>query len=304
MIAMVGKGISHPKLPLRQTIRLSYSSYFEHFRDGLRISAFWLAIAAMFDAAMGWMQATWMAHIVEDPRAGPDLTPPVEMTVLDNIGSVVVVFACVSIAVAWHRLLLLEERPGRSGGNLATSALWLYASAAIVICLLAAIPFLALLLATWAFDWAPASSEAIEPQTPFLIAAAIAAYATGAAILLRLCLLLPACAIGDLTLTITGAWRRSRGNSWRLFWGIVACIGPTAVIVGVVFLIMVSIVTGHVRTNALQHFAPPISAVSLSPGTVLLTFWIQVRIAFAVRKCRAGIFRFGSQVWYISIARP
>ncbi|MDE2331369.1 MAG: hypothetical protein KGK16_11390 [Bradyrhizobium sp.] len=241
MIAMVGKGISHPKLPLRQTIRLSYSSYFEHFRDGLRISAFWLAIAAMFDAAMGWMQATWMAHIVEDPRAGPDLTPPVEMTVLDNIGSVVVVFACVSIAVAWHRLLLLEERPGRSGGNLATSALWLYASAAIVICLLAAIPFLALLLATWAFDWAPASSEAIEPQTPFLIAAAIAAYATGAAILLRLCLLLPACAIGDLTLTITGAWRRSRGNSWRLFWGIVACIGPTAVIVGVVFLIMVSI---------------------------------------------------------------
>ncbi len=228
--------VSHPKLPLWRTIRLSYSSYFWHFGDVLRISVFWLATTAMLDAAMGWMQASWIAHMLANPQGRPDLTQPVEMTVLDNIGSAVVVLASISIAVAWHRLLLLEERPGRSGGNLVTSALWLYVGAAIIICLLQAVPFLALLLAIWVFGWTPTAGEVIEPQTPFLIAAAIAAGAGGTAILLRLCLLLPACAIGDLTLTIKGAWRRSRGNSWRLFWGIAACIMPSAVLVGLVFL--------------------------------------------------------------------
>lgn len=242
MTTIIGaKGPSDPKLPLWRTIRLSYSDYFQQFRDVLRISVFWLAITAMFDAAMGWMQASWMAHVLANPRARLDLTPPVEMTVLGNIDSVAVALACVSIAVAWHRLLLLDEQPGRSGGNLVTSAPWLYVGAAIIICLLAAVPFLVLLLAIWAFGWTPASSEAIEPQTPFLIAAAVAAYAAGVAILLRLCLLLPACATGDLTLTIKGAWRRSRGNGWRLFWGIAACIAPSVVIVGLVFLIVMSI---------------------------------------------------------------
>lgn len=47
----------------------------------------------------------------------------------------------------------------------------------------------------------------------------------------------------------------------------------------------------HVRTNAPQHFARRIGAVSLSAGTVLLTFWIQVRIAFASANVSAGIFR-------------
>ena len=126
MTTIIGaKGPSHPKLPLWRTIRLSYSDYFQQFRDVLRISVFWLAITAMFDAAMGWMQASWMAHVLANPRARLDLTPPVEMTVLGNIDSVAVALACVSIAVAWHRLLLLDEQPGRSGGNLVTSAPWL-----------------------------------------------------------------------------------------------------------------------------------------------------------------------------------
>jgi hypothetical protein len=58
----------------------------------------------------------------------------------------------------------------------------------------------------------------------------------------------------------------------------------------------------HVRTNAPQHFAPPISAVSLSGGKVLLTFWIQIRIAFAVRKRQRRDFSFGSRVYFNSAA--
>jgi hypothetical protein len=167
MTAIVGaERVSHPKLPLWRTIRLSYSSYFQHFGDVLRISVFWLATTAMLDAAMGWMQASWIAHVLANPQGRPDLTQPVEMTVLDNIGSAIVVLASVSIAVAWHRLLLLEERPGRSGGNLVTSALWLYVGAAIIICLLQAVPFLALLLAIWVFGWTPAAGRRDRTSDP------------------------------------------------------------------------------------------------------------------------------------------
>src|SRR5690242_298470 len=88
-----GKGASYPKLPLWRTIRLSYSDYFQHFRDVLRISGFWLAITAMFDAATSWMQASWMAHVLTNPRARLDLALPVEMTVLGNIDSAAVALA-------------------------------------------------------------------------------------------------------------------------------------------------------------------------------------------------------------------
>ncbi len=45
---------------------------------------------------------------------------------------------CVSIAVAWHRLVILNERPGCSGCNIATKDLWRYVAAAIALFL---IPF-------------------------------------------------------------------------------------------------------------------------------------------------------------------
>jgi hypothetical protein len=42
----------------------------------------------------------------------------------------------------------------------------------------------------------------------------------------RLSLLLPARAVGDLDLTFKETWKRTRGNTWRMFWGIVACTAP------------------------------------------------------------------------------
>jgi hypothetical protein len=42
-------------------------------------------------------------------------------------------------------------------------------------------------------------------------------------VFLRLSLLLPARAVGDVNLTFKETWKRTRGNTWRLFWGTVAC---------------------------------------------------------------------------------
>ena len=225
-----------PKLPLWPTIRLSYTSYFRNFSDVLRISALWLSLMAVLNAGTGWMQATWMTRVMADPTPRPNLSEPLEMTVLGNISSVVMAFAAVSIAVAWHRRLVLDEPPGRSGGNVGTLGLWRAIAVTIVVCVIAAAPALTLLLVISVFGWMPAADDVIAPQTPALIAAFVIADVAGIIILLRLCLLLPANATGNFTLTVKGAWRLSRGNAWRLWWGIVACALPPFLLVGLVFV--------------------------------------------------------------------
>jgi hypothetical protein len=46
----------------------------------------------------------------------------------------------------------------------------------------------------------------------------------------RLWLLLPAQAIGNTSLTFKQAWNRTRGNVWRLVWGVAATTLPMVVI--------------------------------------------------------------------------
>jgi hypothetical protein len=54
---------------------------------------------------------------------------------------------------------------------------------------------------------------------PVILLLSLAAFA----VMLRLSLLLPARAVGDLGLTFKETWNRTRGNTWRIFWGIAAC---------------------------------------------------------------------------------
>jgi hypothetical protein len=53
------------KLPLRRTIALSYSSYFHHFADVLRISWLWMLAAGMLTAVASWLQAGWLQALAE-----------------------------------------------------------------------------------------------------------------------------------------------------------------------------------------------------------------------------------------------
>jgi hypothetical protein len=260
-----------PRLPLWPTIRLSYTSYFRHFGDVLRISALWLSLMAVLNAGTGWMQAAWMTRVMVDPRPQPNLSEPLEMMLLGNISNVVIAFAAVSIAVAWHRRLLLNEPPGRSGGNIATLGLWRYIAVTIVVCVIAAAPALAVWLVVSAFGLMPAADDVIAPQTPALIAAFIVAYVAGIVILLRLCVLLPANAAGNFTLTVKGAWRLSRGNAWRLFWGIIACALPPFLLVGLVFVgtILLPMANGMYRVQWAVA-----SAIATCCGLIAWPIWI------------------------------
>lgn len=219
------------KLPLWSTIRLSYATYFQHFGDALRISALWLPLIAILAAMAGWLQASLVVEMMAKPQLKVDVSQPVHMLLLGYAEHLLLACAAISSAVAWHRLLLLNETPGLSGGNFATRSLWRYVGIGIVISLIAALPVVGVLLPMSMLGLLPAAGQA----PPASITVVVVAYMVGIALMVRLCLLLPARAAGDVNLTFNDAWRRTSGNVWRIFWGIAACALPSFLLTDLIF---------------------------------------------------------------------
>ena len=165
---------------------------------------------------------------------------PLETALLIELAHALLLFAGVSIAVAWHRLMILGERPGLSASNIATGNLWRYIGIGLVFILITILPFL--LLAVPMFYILPsAGAPAAPPPTGFfalvLTVVVLSWFATAA--VLRLSLLLPARAVGNFSLTFKQAWNRTRGNTWRMIWGIAFCTVPLLLLAQVGFVLTV-----------------------------------------------------------------
>jgi hypothetical protein len=119
---------ANAKLPLWDTICRSYSSYFRNLPDVLRISWMWLAIAAPLMGIAAWLQISWMKDFMANAKPGMPpqaflVSRPIETIVLGHVANLGLIFAGVSIAVAWHRQIILGELPRFSGSNVATKSL-------------------------------------------------------------------------------------------------------------------------------------------------------------------------------------
>jgi hypothetical protein len=231
--------LPYPKLPFWDTVSLAYSTYFRHFIDALRASWLWLVVAAAFTSVASWQQWSWMATNMANLKAGVSLqmSKPTETVVLLNLDNIFLLLAGVSIAVAWHRLMILNEQPRFSGSNVATRDLWRYIVVAITLFLIFFLPVAAVMLPTFHY-LLPAPSAATRPAGFFpLFLLGVIVYAVGAAVAFRLTLLLPARAVGNVDLTFRQTWDRTRGNIWRLFWGIVVTTMPPLLIAQIVFLL-------------------------------------------------------------------
>ena len=257
----MGGGVA--KLPLRETIKLSYSSYFNNFGDVLRISWLWLALVVPLMGAASWLQLSWMAGAMANlKRSGPlppDAPPmpplPVVTMLLGGAAPIAVLLATLSIAVAWHRRMILDECPGVSGSNLMSGNVWRYAGAAMAVGLLALLPIGVIALPMFlvmGFVSPGVAQAPMPPQVPVLAAALFIGYIAAIAIGLRLILLLPARAAGDMALTFRQAWERTRGNTWRLLWGTVA----TTVPLGIVGVAVIAAVLGFPNADLMKLDGP------------------------------------------------
>jgi hypothetical protein len=257
-----------PKLPLGEAISLSYAWFFQRFPDVLRISWVWLVLGGALFGITNWLQWSWMATVMAGAPNGVRLvhpaTPP-GTGFLMLLAYLVMTVGTASIAVAWHRRIILDEQPGLSGGNIVSGALWRYISIGIVLVLMATLPALIVVLPTAAMviPKAPAQPTA---ATFLLIPLVVVAYVAGLAILLRLSPLLPARATGDRSLGFAQAWRCTRGNTWRLFWGLIACSVPPLIVLQIISLLIMTAI-------GFQQFAPsaPLSGAALTVPAMGLT---------------------------------
>jgi hypothetical protein len=224
----------HPKLPAWTTVRHSYSSYFRHFSDVLRASWLWLIAVAALTSVAAWQQWSWMATAIAN-HAYPQMPKPAEMILLSGLSTALALFAGVSIAVAWHRLLILDERPGPSGSNVTTKDLWRYVLVGLALCLIVSWPALALTFP--ALIALPPVGHG-SPSATFILTIMLGSLfqVAGGVVVLRCLMLLPARAIGNTGLTFRQAWNRTRGNIWRLFWGVWLTIAPPLLIAQIAFL--------------------------------------------------------------------
>jgi hypothetical protein len=239
-----------PKLPLGESISLSYAWFFRKFADVLRISWLWLVLSAILIGAGSWLQWTAMAHAFANAAKGTirpaqlQMPSPLSVVLLLGLAYLVMMFGTTSIAVAWHRRTILGEQPGLSGGNIVTKPLWRYIGVGIAIALITFLPIAVILVPT-ALILGPATHGTSGNQPSGIAIALIvlivfALYITALAIMLRLSVLLPARATGDLTLTFRQAWRRTRGNTWRMFWGLIACSVPPAIAMQIIFVVVMA----------------------------------------------------------------
>jgi hypothetical protein len=237
--------LPYPKLPFWRTVGLSYSTYFSHFIDALRASWLWLVVVAVLTGFGSWQQWTWMATAMADLNPNqplPQIPKSGEMGVLLNVDNILLLLAGVSIAVAWHRLMILNEPPGLSGSNVATKNLWRYIVVAIALFLTQFLPIAAMMFLTFYFlPPAPGVRTSLPPGFLPIIVMIIAAYVLCAAATIRLTLLLPARAVGNTDLTFRQTWNRTRGNIWRLIWGIAATTLPPMLIAQVGFLTLMGV---------------------------------------------------------------
>jgi hypothetical protein len=229
------------KLPFWDTVSLSYSTYFANFIDVLRASWLWMIVAAVFTYFASLQQWTWMASAMANIKPGlpPHAVRPLDMALFIETDNVLVLLAGVSIAVAWHRLMILGEHPGFSGSNLVTKNLWCYILYAIALLLIMASPLLVIML-PFAYLLIPTTSVSTPPAGFFIVG--LFAYVlciVTSVIAIRLSLLLPAQAVGNTNVTFGQAWARSRGNFWRLAWGYAFTTTPMLFVMQIAMLAIV-----------------------------------------------------------------
>ena len=135
-----------------------------------------------------------------------------------------------SIAVAWHRLLMLDRMLPFSAGNFASGRLWRYILTGLLITLVVCVPagvavtlvfMIAIKIAPSLFSSDPVSTATVCASVLVICGLALLAGA-------RLSLALPGLATDQRPRSIASAGRFGRGSSWRLFAGLTVCLVPWA----------------------------------------------------------------------------
>src|SRR5262245_8365043 len=225
------------KLPVWHTVRACYATVARNLGQLVRISWLWLLIMLPVYAAINWMD--WALREASGVLSPGDLIAVIELPFL------------ASIAVAWHRLILREERVTAPAYLRLDGMVWLYALYSLLLMILVAAPSVPLLIRI-AHDGAlggpvtlggpvavmQGANRDLVASFAFVVAvqAIVILLSVMVAVLVpRLSLVLPALAVGE-RLSPVQSWRMTRGNTLRLALATLLCTLPAYLLVVLVLL--------------------------------------------------------------------
>jgi hypothetical protein len=190
-------------LPIWDAIKTAFRHFFGHLTLFEAAAWPWLAILAL-----------WKAVAV---GLGLPEQQPVTVQIVELAWQWI---TDIAVAVAWHRAILLDEpAPGRPRFGRAE---FRFLAVGLTLTLGMIVPFLPAAYATGA--GAPQAAIAGWAMLGAIIASIVAVLAA------RCYLALPGAAIGS-GVGLVASWRRTRGNGWRLFWGVVGSALPGSAVV-------------------------------------------------------------------------
>lgn len=223
-------------LPVWSTVGKAYKLAWRYKMEYLRISWCWLALSVL---AMFLLNFLFAPSTCVDGQAinMADYQPSFKDYLFSELSGIVELFFGVSIAVAWHRLILRNERVATNVYLRFDRVVWDYCVIGLLILFITGLPGLVTFI----------GGVDVQPSGPMVIKTILAGifsivsyfYAT------RLSVILPAKALDVPGITIKEVLLRTRSNNWRLCWGPVLC--------GLIFIPIFAIITIPIGMEMSAH---------------------------------------------------
>ncbi len=208
--------MSNPKLPVWATVRQAYAAVREQSHVLAKIAQRW-GIAAAVGLAFG----VWIVR-----ASPPEQFPTNErVAMMTSLPVLILGLGAYVIIVRWHRLIVQnltaeQTRPGAFGSGILYLARAMFLTA-IGLCVALVGSLLPITLTRKLLDG--------DAQWTFAVAVTATAITAALALLARLCLILPAGAVRDYSLTLRRSWSLTKGNTMRMLAGSALASGPAFV---------------------------------------------------------------------------
>ena len=204
------------RLPVTAALKHTLSLTFRHLGPALRISWAWLVVLAAATAVF-----IGVTNDMSQPGQVPDLAP---LLLAILLVTVVIVAAMASIAVAWHRYILLEEGGDVAYNLRADGTVWRYAGNVFGL-------GLGFVLAV------SLPSALLTAMSEYMLYLIVPAIVLLTPILYRFMVKLPAIALERKDFTFKDALAATDGNYWQLL-GLIVLYTILAVILNVVITVI------------------------------------------------------------------
>ncbi len=214
------------KLPFWRTIGRSYYAVVEHFGDYLKSLWPWALVIFAIGFAVYWF--TWdiagpFFKKIKSGDVAPGQITQSELLSMSALGlGIALIMAPImsSLAVAWHRMIIRDEKIASAFYLRLDRVVWSYALVLAVLMMLTQIPSL--------FAGFGATPELSSTTLIFSIAYFVLIWVV-LFLWARLSVYLPSIAVEKQDISMSDVWDRTKNNTLRLFFGWFICALPIMV---------------------------------------------------------------------------